>query len=353
MPTRSQTYLKTARALDRRERARRDNMLSRLPDRIIDAHAHIAREQDVLPLPEAVERHPISTYAAYDLGEAQVSKATLWPGKRVTSLRMAHATAGFDHRAINRYLLEATAGTDDLVIAYGLPDDIEYTRRLVRHPDVRALKMYYRYREPSASTITAVFPEAVLDECSRVGKPILLHLPRLLPDGLEDLVGVLTRWPDLMMVVAHLGGGGMQTLGPWHREAFSRLSRYENLAMDTAWIADGPVIREAVSTLGSERVVFGTDEPLSLIRAGVFQHPVHGPWLFGPRYHWHTADPAMQPPRPVVPSLLHLEQVAAVLEATVGDAATLDKVMFQNAARLYGVGREETGGREDGHANPR
>ena len=331
---RSRTYLASAHDLSQAEHERLASVLRRLPERIIDAHTHIGRAIDVTGLPPAVEQHPVSTFAAYDLDDARASRKLLWPHNDITSLRMSHATSGFDHRAVNAYLLRESDGHADAVIGYGVPDDLEYTSSLIRDPAVCALKMYYRYREPPASAILSTFPAAVLDLCEERRLPIILHLPRLLPYGTDELLEVAVRWPDLPIVVAHVGGGGMQRLADWHRQTFERLAAATNLLMDTAWVADASLLGEALRAFGEERIIFGTDEPLSLIRAAVADTP-RGPWLQAPAYHWHSDIAGGGPAEPE--GLLHLQQIEAILEATGGDAEVLERVMHRNAVRVFGL----------------
>src|SRR5947209_17806151 len=60
--------------------------------------------------------------------------------------------------------------------------------------------------------------------------------------------------------------------------------------MDTAMIPSAEVIELAISTFGIERIMFGSDEPLNMIRSVVYDNPVLGQRL-ATEYRYHWVDP--------------------------------------------------------------
>jgi predicted TIM-barrel fold metal-dependent hydrolase len=90
--------------------------------------------------------------------------------------------------------------------------------------------------------------------------PVIIHagtFPFPLLEGTDrvrDLEPVIQAFPEVPMVLAHIG---------WDQAAdVLRLgARYSNVFTDTSW-QSGTVIREAISALGVERVLFGSDFPL-------------------------------------------------------------------------------------------
>jgi predicted TIM-barrel fold metal-dependent hydrolase len=74
---------------------------------------------------------------------------------------------------------------------------------------------------------------------------------------LED---VAVRFPKLKIVIAHMGW-------PFYDHALYMLFTYENVYLDTAtvnWILEkqlfNRMLEEAVDTVGSDRILFGTDQ---------------------------------------------------------------------------------------------
>lgn len=332
-------YLNDALTLSATEKVRLEGALDRLPYRIVDSHTHIARPRDVGILPPTTLAHVVSTYPSYTLEDAKRVRECLWPHKRVRALRMALPVEGFCHRDINDYLIAEASAYDDLVVGYGIPDDFDYTRSLIESGNICALKMYHRYREPGAERILDVFPSAALQVAQACGVPIILHLPKSLPQGLADLAtGVLDRFPQLTVVLAHLGGPGGQRFNPSVTAAYKRLAEYPNVFMDTALVFDSELIASSLQYMGTDRVLFGTDEPLSLIRAINYIHATHGHRLYAPGYHWAQNDSPSMEVTQASRVLLHIQQVESVLAALESfPPAARDAVFFRNAASVFGL----------------
>src|SRR5205823_6195219 len=127
------------------------------------------------------------------------------------------------------------------------------------------LKMYHRAREPFGRTIYDVFPPEVLEEAQALCVPIVLHLPVPAPVGLGQLERLVRDFPRLQIVLAHLGV--IETPVPKMDETYRQIAEWPNVFMDTALITDTRVVRAAIEALGIGRIIFGSDEPLSLIRA--------------------------------------------------------------------------------------
>ena len=294
--------------------------------------------QDIDELPAELHGHAVTTFMCYDLDVACHVRSALWPGRHVRSLRMPHATRGYIHRAINEYLLTFAGEAGDIVGGYGLPDDIDYTLDLMG-AGISALKMYYRYREPEAKVLAEVFPDPILEAAGELAIPIVAHLPRSLPDSTPDVLALASRHPRLRVIVAHAGGGGGQFYQDGLSAAFAALADAPGIVFDTALVWDRPLLTALVEEVGPDRVLFGTDEPLSLIRSVPYQHPRLGSRLYAPEYHWAQDDGAPAAVTSAEPELLHLLQVEAVIAAVspYGSSA-LNAVFHDNAAELFGIG---------------
>jgi len=331
-------YLSDALMLSAVEQARLAAALDCLPAEIIDAHTHVARSIDVVALSPSALTHVISTYPCYTLEDGRRARERLWPGKRVRALRMAYPIEGYRHRDINEYLVANANLYEDIVGGYGIPDDINYTLQLIDSGHIHALKMYYRYREPGVDRILDIFPAPILQQAQGCGIPIILHLPRPLPQCLDELIAVLDSFPQLTVVLAHLGGPGGQRFDPIIVPAYERLARYSRVYMDTAFVLDADLIANALQLFGHERILFGTDEPLSLIRGVNYLHPIHGHRLYAPEYHWSQDDAPPTEMRRATPTLLHIQQVEAVLTALRSFSCdAVNAVFYRNAAQLFGL----------------
>jgi hypothetical protein len=258
-----------------------------LPDTIIDAHAHANTAAQVLAIDDGIYHHMMSTFPAFTLEQSQQCRAILYPGKSVKSLRFAGAFRGIDHRAANEYLV-VNSPSEDRVALYGIPDDIDYTVGMLRSGKFTGLKMYYQYFNPPAWKIQEVFPLPILDLAQELGVPIILHLPRPITQSVEDLDQLLTNFPQLYVVLAHLGLPHIPV--PGLLPAYEHFAQYPNVFMDTAMIPSREVVLMALKAFGSSRIMFGSDEPVNLIRSAAYHNPEKGERLVT-EYMYHWVDP--------------------------------------------------------------
>jgi hypothetical protein len=168
-------YLAYARNLTERETSFVTEFQSWLPEAITDCHAHCNLPEHFRWVGDQDYNHMLSTFPSFNLEESKEWHALLFPGKTVRSLRFPNVFRGIDHRMANLYLLEQS-DAQDRVALYGLPDDCEYTIKMLEHPRVSALKMYYSYPEPPATEIYQYFPKIVL-EAAQFSTPADLPRP--------------------------------------------------------------------------------------------------------------------------------------------------------------------------------
>jgi len=98
-------------------------------------------------------------------------------------------------------------------------------------------------------------------------KPIIIHTgtaPYSEDDpllGLDHLERVMIRWPELKVVIPHLGFYEFE-------KAFSLIERYPNVYLDTSWVLGNPKVQLPVSRLVyfmeryPQRFLYGSDFPI-------------------------------------------------------------------------------------------
>jgi len=282
-----QAYLDHAMQFSSKEERTRDELMSWLPDVIIDAHAHANQASQVQVIDPTTMAHMMSTFPAFDLEASERVKAVFFPGKRVKTLRFANAYRGIDHVAANDYLLSQTQ-TPDRVALYGIPTDEPYTVAGLRDPRVAGLKMYPRFFIPPAGMIYEYFPPLVLEAAQEYGQPIILHLPVMITRCLEDLRRCVEDFPRLVVVLAHFGLPHLPV--PGLEEAFATFAAYPNIFVDNAMVPSAVVATMAMRAFGTSRVLYGSDEPLNLLRFTVYEHPEKGQRIVSD-YPYHWVDP--------------------------------------------------------------
>lgn len=336
-----QPYMEYSLELTPSELAMRDQFVAWLPETVIDCHAHCNLREHVLSISERTKSHMLSTFPYFSLEESEALQRLLYPGKKVQSLRFPKTFRGIDHRAANEYLLDES-GPDDRVAVFGLPEDIPYTLQMLAHPRASALKMYYSYLEPPATRIYEYFVPEALEEAQARGLPIILHTPRIVSTCLDDILQVVKDFPRLRMVLAHLGLP--MYIVPGLRETYEVLAGVsENVFMDTSLNASAEVIDLALSVFGSERIMYGSDEPLNLVRARVFNNPERGQRLITSYpYHWvDIAEHEKYKEFAVDVTHMHWQSLNGLRSAidhmgSNQQEAAKDRIFYKNAKDLFG-----------------
>lgn len=259
-----------------------------LPETIIDCHAHCNLPEYVRSIDQRSYYHMLPTFPSFTLDESRTWNELLHPGKDIQTLRFPKTFRGIDHRVANLYLLERSPIADRIAL-YGLPDDPEYTIQMMEHPRVSALKMYYSYLEPPATEIYQYFPRDILEAAQQRNVPIVLHPPGRITACLDQILQLVADFPKLRICLAHMSL--TKQVVPGLEEAFSSIACHPMVSFDTALVPSTEVVSMALRIVGPDRVMYGSDAPLHLIRSVVYTHPQRGERLITD-YPYHWVDPA-------------------------------------------------------------
>lgn len=313
------------------------DLTGRIPDNIIDCHTHAALPEHLGVVPGRAVNHMMSTFPWNSLAMSDEITRLLYPGAAVQKVRFSSTVPGIDFKSVNKWLYGEIDRSRDAFALFGLQDDIEYTTEMLALLRPAALKMYYFTTDPPGTKISAVFPDEVIDVATQLDIPIILHLPVNIVDGLADLVSFCDDHPHQRIVLAHLGSPLF--LRPGLEDAYQEIKRYDNVWLDTSCMEYSAVVSLALSVFGPSRLMFGSDEPLNLLRTAPFVHPQRGPRVVARRpYHWsdpdehacygHLASSAMHN---------HWQQISAILDAVAGLSSADDyiQMMFHDNARHF------------------
>lgn len=333
-----EAYLAYARTFSKQEQTLIREFQSWLPNVIIDCHAHCNLSEHVRSIDEHAYNHMLSTFPSFSLTESKEWHALFHPGKTIRSLRFPKTFRGINHRAANLYLLEQS-DAEDRAALYGLPDDPEYTIGMLAHSRVSALKMYYSYLEPPAVEIYQYFPKVILEEAQRRDIPIILHPPQRITMCLDQILTLARDFPCLRICLAHLSLTKSVVSGL--EEAFTAITAFPQVYFDTALVPSSEVIGMALRIVGPDRIMYGSDEPLHLIRSVPYLHPQKGERLTT-EYPYHWIDPAdYQEYRHLAVGVTHAHWQALIAIRTA--VSTLPKEeqdsakqkLFHNNAKLF------------------
>ena len=223
------------------------------PGRVIDCHAHLSHRSR--PTWEADDRALLS--AADRLGIDVLCCSILTP-------RRPSTPEGY--RECNRWAAEAAKAHRSRVRPYCYVNPltgraaVDEVKRCVGDLGFVGIKLY----NEAKCTDPIVAP--IIEAAIAFGVPVLHHAGHphytmaeqpLISDG-GDLATLAKRYPEAMLICAHICGGG-----DWEW-SIKALKHAPSVYLDTSGsVTDDGVLDLAVRTLGSDRILFGCDMSLT------------------------------------------------------------------------------------------
>lgn len=256
-------YLNYSFKLTDQEKAVRKGFEDWLPDKIIDCHCHCNIVDHTNNINPGLMNHPASTFSYFNLQHVEQMKQLLFPGRSVNSLFFSLPLAGIDFVSANQYLTDNISASDRVALLGDLLK-VDYTTTMLERKEISALKMYHLSVSPPAKSLYDFLKPSILEEAQALGKPVILHLPTPITSNMDDLLRMISDFPRLVILLAHLGLPDYNY--PDLVSCYKVLSGKKNLFMDTSMVTSGYPIWAALITFGSERVLYGSDGPLNLIR---------------------------------------------------------------------------------------
>lgn len=333
-------YMRYALQFTEKEKQLQNMFMDWLPDVIIDSHAHILPEPFAPELLDSFEYGSImSTFPSFSLEESDQAKAVFYPNKKVISARFLIPFRGAILKETNE-CIGNLPDSEGIPVLYCLPDDTEYTIREMESRRYVALKAYFSYFDPPATKIYQYFVPEVLAVAEEMGLPIILHLPSSINSCKDDLKRVIQDFPKLKIVLAHMGLADKPS--PEISAVFREFAMYPNICMDTSMVTSAGIIKSGLDAFGSERILFGSDEPLYLIRANEYTNPELGQRLIT-EYPYHWVDPIENRRyRYLAAGATHVlwQALSAIMDAVdplsyVQRVSARNSIFFGNANRLF------------------
>ncbi len=240
-----------------------------LPDKIIDMHAHIwqpgvkrFKKRGGVSWTQLVAPH--QTYD--DLVETY---AALFPDKKVSMAVMGSPSCDLD--TVNGYAL-------DCIKKYGAHayfctnyDTTPEQIKAALDAGFIGIKPYQnnspKYIPSNELRIFDFLTYEQLEYMNLIGGTVILHIPRALrlrdPINLHQMMQIDRCYPNAKVVIAHVGRAYVKDdIG----DAFALLAKSKNLLFDFSANVYDYAMEQCISTVGTDRVMFGTDMPYVKMR---------------------------------------------------------------------------------------
>ena len=309
-----------------------------IPPRVFDAHVHLFLREHFLP----DQQPPLFQNAPDRLGVEEFRKHIndLMPGREVDGLFFAFPKVGIDLEAANSFVASEVAKQATLKGQMLITPEMdpEYIRQTVRDDGFAGLKCYHVFA-PLESTFEATIedflPEPQVRIAHEEGLSITLHIMRsqaLADTGNQETIRTYCqRYPNMRLILAHAARG----FNPHHTvQGIDALVGLDNVWCDTSAVTDCGAMEVIINRLGHERLLYGSDFPVTHIRGRCVG--------IGDTFVWFYAKDI---PREVMygnvrPTLVGIESLRALKVAAMATRLTdsqIEDVFYNNAAALYDI----------------
>jgi hypothetical protein len=250
-----------------------------LPRRIVDAHTHIMHPRfRIQHMSEAMKyQYWVNEVAEpIDAPTAERCYQTVFPGREFNCVAFGMVGLDYDLEGGNDYVQDECAGRGWHNLAVIRPQWSQgKVAALLDAPGTIGVKPYYSLISESRETRdlhleTSIFdflPHHVLEVVNDRHAWITLHVPRAArlghPDNLREVQEIRRRYPNIILVIAHLG----RCYTEEHAlEALPQLAEDSGLYLDSSAVLNPASHRVALQHFGPARILYGSDNPIFYMR---------------------------------------------------------------------------------------
>ena len=323
--------------------------LDYLPPRMIDIHTHVwlgAHRQ-----PSAVARRgptwPGRVADQSPIDDLLETYRLMLPKQAVTPVIFGPATQEYDLDASNQYISEAGAQHHLPSFLVTRPEwSAQELEQRVVGGDFLGLKPYLEWAPPHIAsddiTIFDFLPRHHLEVADAHGWIVMLHIPRRGrlrdPLNLEMMLEIERRYPNVRLVIAHIG----RAYCPEDvADAFEVLKDARRMHFDFCANTSAYAMEQLLRAVGPQRVVFGSDMPVVRMRMrriceqgfyiNLVPRGLYGDVNDDPHMREVDGEEAGRLSFFLYEELLAFRQAAEAVGLSADDVAD---VMYNNAARL-------------------
>jgi len=286
-----ENYLKPSLELNEIEKKIQKNVIDKTPDIIIDFHVHTGLPIHAKLLHSDFYKSLNSTYPYFSLELHRKTNLILWENKKIIKrVVFTFPFYGIDIKNANEYI-QSQKDSCTIPFLTGDLSDLDYTIKEIKSGRWYGIKANPNQQIPRAKKIKEFCPPSLLEVANKSAIPIIIHLPRDLFTNGEELRETAKSYPNSKFIIAH--AGNVRKIEGKNFLIFNRFKKTPNVFFDTSCVVDTEIILTILKTLGANRLIFASDQPLNLISAIPCYHPTLGNrGAVDTSYHW--ADPEEQ-----------------------------------------------------------
>lgn len=252
-----------------------------LPKNIFDIHVHLWKKKFISSeiSKNRKNQNPFldpDILVGFTIEDFQTAMSTVLPDKEVEGLYFALPVKEANLQQSNEYIAEICKKNN----SYGLyvpepkqgliPDDF-FKNRFIGfkpYPDLVEFEEPKSFSELDIDISNFDFiSKTVLEFSNEYGLILLIHIPRKgrLNDkrNISELETIANKYKNIKIILAH---AGRSYCYEDIKESINFIKRIKNLYVDTAMINNFSVNKILIKELGPERILFGSDSVISLLK---------------------------------------------------------------------------------------
>ncbi|MFN0165374.1 MAG: amidohydrolase family protein [Bryobacteraceae bacterium] len=305
-----------------------------VPDRLFDAHAHLYRMAH-WGRPTSLDHGPDPV--TLEVFRSQMEWIT--PRRHTSGLFFG---VGFNEGfSASNDFIDGEVTKDNTCFGHFLVPptmDPELLRQEVRsRKGMVGLKVYHSFITGKASWLADIgefLTEPHVRVAHEEGWSITLHMvrDRAMADraNQERIVEFCTRYPNMKLILAHAARG----FNPHHTiEGIGALKGLRNVWCDSSAVTEAGAFEAIVETLGHDRLLWGSDYPVSHLRGRCVAIGDQFVWLYEDTLDWDTVAGHTR----IRPLLIGLESLRAMKLAAMRlrlSDSQIEDIFHNNAVRM-------------------
>ncbi len=245
-----------------------------LPEKIFDVHTHSWLPEHNLE-PIFNERVGL-VFEAESVSKEDLQEAyrLLFPGKRLEYLAFGVPLTTVDRVANNSYISQSIDNQRSFGLYVAHPsENAETLLQNLKNGGFVGVKPYLSYvtwKALEEVRIRDFLTDAMLELAHTYRLPVMLHVPREKriadPDNITDLLYIAKYYPKARIILAHAGRAYSSDI---IRTALEKLEG-TNFWLEFSNVQSADVVDEVLKRMPLERVMYGSDIPVAVVRGYMF-----------------------------------------------------------------------------------
>lgn len=323
-----------------------------LPSKIIDCHTHIWLEEfkSHTHMPVRTVLWPNMVARDNSAEEMMSIYSKMFPDKEVIPVVFGCVYNDYDIKKCNTYVREKAAQYKFPSLMVATPTmNVEQLEKDIRDGGFFGCKVYLNFSPSYISEkeirIYDFLPPEQLAMLDRNGWAVMLHIARANrlkdPLNLAQLMEIDEKYPNAKVIVAHIGRAYTnEDLG----NSMNVLKYSKNLLFDFSANTNSYVMSKLVETVGIDRIMFGSDMPLTKMRArrivedGIYINLVPKGLYGNISNDIHMREVENEEADKITYFLYEeIDAFKKVAQDLKLSKEEIEKIFYKNAAKLFGI----------------